>query len=221
MPSPISWMRRRKPAPPPPPPQPPRPMRPHVVALLPWLLVATGPLLPADLPVVATEHGLSVVAQLRLRIAAHRHIAVPGAPQGSPLTDLAQCICALHRSALGVGLSESTGAAGARKAVLLYCTAHPARWAPQVATLVVAYLHLLARLGLHESAIKVTRALRTPPDLVRRPRTQCGTTSHTRARALSDRRQHDAAGANLDDMVAGGAGRLVVTGAGAPVQAVP
>lgn len=162
----MSWMRRLKP-PPAAPQQPAGPVRPHVVAVLPWLLVATGPLLPADLPVVATEYGLNVVAHLRLRIAAHRHIAVPGAPAGTPLMDLLQCICALHRSGSSVGLSDATGAAAARKAVLLYCTAHPARWAPQVATLVVAYLHLVARLGLHESAAKVARLLRTPPDLVR------------------------------------------------------
>jgi hypothetical protein len=142
--------------------------------VLPWLIVATGTRLSStDMTIVATEFALNNVSELQLQLSPLNRLVPPPAAlkhaAGAPLSDSIQCLCALHKAAESIRVCEQMATAAARRAVLLSCDAGSTSAAvakEAMATLLTAYLHLVAFLSLQESAAKVEAALHCQPDLV-------------------------------------------------------
>jgi hypothetical protein len=135
--------------------------------------VATGDRLSrVDVTVVATEYALNHISEVRLQLSRLGRLVLPpdAAQPSGPLSGLTQCLCALHKAAESICVSEETPMALPRRAVLTHCDASgaPAAVAASaMATLLVAYLHLVAFLSLEESTAKVEGVLLCKANLVR------------------------------------------------------
>lgn len=119
-----------------------------VRAILPWLLLGMGRISEAEINAVATEFGLSSIVEVPMRQNKRGAPSLLQPSRGSDLDQFIDCVAALHRPAISLGLAVCGRFPSPDAAVLMYCSANMGR---QAATLLAAYLHWLGRLSFLES----------------------------------------------------------------------